>query len=753
MGNLKDNLKKLWHKLERIGMPQSAFDGDKLNLWRERIVFTILLIAMILGLPAVIPSVLLAIKNGQWIIAVFDLIAYTLVFCLFFFKNIPLKIRTRAITGTILFLGVVLLIFAGPFGAGYIWLFSFSIIVGSLLGFMAALASLVINIFIFFILGIFVSLNALPWTSSVENPLETWIILTLSFVIINIMTTIVTARTLEGLASSLEGEQALSAELTKEGEELMELNQQLESEIAARKITSDSLKQSEQKYKDFLDNAPVGIYTLDYNGNFTYGNRHVLEIIGYELENWLNKPFHPLLHPDDLPKAAEVLIKGRANEKLPPYELRVKTKSGKYIWLELVTEVIISEGEKEIENQISFLSFAQEVTDRREAEEERDEIKSHLQQAQKMEAIGTLAGGIAHDFNNILSGIMGYSELSLLTTKDDSIKSNINQILQAAKRARDLTQQILTFSRRDDQTLGPMAVTPVIKETLKFLRSSVPATLEIVQDLSVENDYVMADPTQMHQIIMNLCTNASQAMGTHTGELKVSVQDVDILPADISNYQKLKPGPHLKLTVSDNGPGIPDEIISRIFEPYFTTKKPGEGTGMGLSVVYGIVRNWGGEILVKNGLDKGTSFHIFLPKVFPGFKENITQEEKDIPGGTECILFVDDEKPLTDFGRKLLEHLGYEVLCCNTSIEALEIFRADHKKFDLILTDQTMPNMTGMDMAQEMLLIRPDLPIILMTGFSQEATEEKVAQVGIKSLLLKPMNIRETANALRKALD
>ena len=378
--------------------------------------------------------------------------------------------------------------------------------------------------------------------------------------------------------------------------------------------------------------------------------------------------------------------------------------------------------------------------------------QKQLLQAQKMEAIGILAGGIAHDFNNILAPIMGYTEIALSDLPAESeTREDLKQVLKAAERARDLVAQILAFSR---QTIGerkPIELVPIVKEALKLLRAAVPTTIEIRQDIAPDTWVVNADPTQIHQILMNLCTNAAHAM-PKGGVLEVSLANVELDEKLCAEFEDLTPGSYVRLTVRDTGCGMDKKTLEHIFDPFFTTKAPGEGTGMGLSVVHGIVKSYGGDISVHSEPGVGTTVYIYLP-VVKAMAEVRPETAEPVRGGTESILFVDDEVMVVEMGRETLKRLGYRVTTRTSSIEALELFRVKPGEFDLVITDQTMPNMTGDNLAVELLRIRPDIPIILCTGFSHAITPEKASALGIREFVMKPIVGAQLGRVVRRVLD
>ncbi len=381
------------------------------------------------------------------------------------------------------------------------------------------------------------------------------------------------------------------------------------------------------------------------------------------------------------------------------------------------------------------------------------ELEKRLNQAQKMESIGNLAGGIAHDFNNILSPILLHTEMAMMDLPPDSpLQMNMKQIYKSGERARDLVQQILTFARIKEKKMIPLKASLIVKEAVKFMRATLPSTIDICYELGTDRDTVLADPTQMHQIVMNLCTNAAHAMREKGGELKVLLTEASMGPEETGGLGDIVPGDFLRISVSDTGSGIPSNVIDKIFEPYYTTKEQGQGTGLGLAVIHGIVKSCGGHIAVDSEVNKGSVFHVYLPIV--DAEVFLTRESSaDLPGGTERILFVDDEKAAVIAIQPMLERLGYRVTAKTESMEALDLFREAPEAFDLVITDQTMPHITGRELARELMAVRPDIPIILCTGFSEQINEKSAREMGIREFVPKPIVMQAMAHAIRKALE
>ncbi len=435
--------------------------------------------------------------------------------------------------------------------------------------------------------------------------------------------------------------------------------------------------------------------------------------------------------------------------------------------IEEVETVINKHGEIKQLNSIKFplrdeneqiyalCGISTDITQRLQAEKEKRILESRLAQTEKMEAIGTLAGGIAHDFNNILSAVLGYAELAQMEAKRNrDNQKHLAKVIEAGLRARDLVKQILSFSRQHEQERKPVKIIDLLNETMGLIRASLPSTIEIKKSIPPQLPEIYADPTQLHQVIMNLCSNAAQAMRQSGGFLTLSVEHINLDEQEASNHAELESGDYLKLEVPDTGCGMPPDVVDKIFEPFYTTKDEGEGTGMGLSMVHGIIKKHEGFISLNSEPGQGSTFTIFLP-VREAHEHDQKTEELDapLPRGNERILFVDDEEAITEFGKQSLARLGYQVIGLNSSQEALRLLESPPQRFDLLVTDMTMLRLTGLELAKQIHKIAPDLPIILCSGQSQLISSEEWKPAGIKRLLDKPMTMRRLAITVREVLD
>ncbi|CCK79628.1 two component system sensor histidine kinase, hybrid, associated with CheB and CheR [Desulfobacula toluolica Tol2] len=496
----------------------------------------------------------------------------------------------------------------------------------------------------------------------------------------------------------------------------------------------EALQKSERQYRTLFEKTNDAIFIAERaTGRYTDANKAALDLTGRTLDELKQMTTRDITSKDAdnllaaISESCEVRELGRVTYYRPDGTCRIAKLSS----VPLNTKYVIG--------------IARDITHDL-------EVEKQLRQAYKMEAIGTLAGGIAHDFNNILFPIIGYTEMLQQDIPENSpFRDSLDKIYSGGMRAKDLVKQILTFSRQRSGKLKLMKMQPIIKEALKLIRSTIPTTIEIKQDINTDCGEVKADPTQIHQIVMNLATNAYHAMETTGGEMNVNLNQIQLSNQDVLSLD-IKPGLYACLTIADTGTGMNKDLIEKIFDPFFTTKKKGKGTGMGLSVVHGIVKSMEGSIRVDSMPGKGTQFYVYLPIFKKFYKEQPVQNNSPIKKGNEKILLVDDEKDIVTMEKQMLERLGYQVVSRTNSIEALEIFRADPDKFDMVITDMAMPNMPGDKLSAQLIKINPDIPILLCTGFSEAISKEKAAALGIKGFLMKPIVMKDFADKIREVL-
>ncbi len=516
------------------------------------------------------------------------------------------------------------------------------------------------------------------------------------------------------------------------------INEALEKRSLVRRY-----KETSAKLNNIISASNDAIFSTDSNGRIMQYNKTAEHIFGYSGEELVQLNIGSLLGRESEAEKSGVLKCHYSFDE--PVEVYGRHKKGDLLALE------ISSGPYEENGKKMFSLIIRDVSARKKHEEEKGKLESQLRQSHKMKAVGTMAGGIAHDFNNILAIILGNAEMA----KDDIPPGNpayhsIVEILEASHRAKNLIRQILAFSRKERVKLVPLELQLAIKETLQLLRSTIPTTVSIIQYICDDRIMIMADPIQIHQLLINLCSNAVLALD-EKGEITVRLQEVDLTSEDVDRY-RLSPGPYAMLSVTDTGCGMDKDTMGHIFDPFYTTRETGKGTGMGLSVVHGIAKSHGGFITVDSEFGKGSVFKVFLPST----KETAVQQVEatgPLPTGTESILFLDDERSLLEIAHRVLTGLGYKVTAEISSVEALEIFKSDPDEFDLVITDQSMPHMSGTELIAEILKIRPDTSIILCTGFSTKVSEENAKELGISEFVDKPYDKKNLAKTVRKVLD
>jgi PAS domain S-box-containing protein len=697
----------------------------------------------ILGFPAAVSGAIQASQHGMYAYAV----AYLSIYAIFLGSVLVLRkastnLRSALAILSLFAISVVILTRIGLSGEGDILLVAVCVMTAVLLGLRTGLVAVGVCVVTLCIIGAGMVFGFIPIDAERMLNSQTataWITTVISFTMISIGLIISPEMFQRRLNESLEM-------VRRHSDETELANQLLRDEMNRRMEVQDALRESEQHYRDLVQSANSIILRMDTSGRVTFFNAYAERFFGYAESEILGKSVVGTIVPNrdgsGRNLAAMIEAIGRNPEKYASNENENMKRDGRRVWIAWTNRAVFDK-----EGTLSeILCVGNDMTERKKLEEQ-------LRHVQRMEAIGTLAGGIAHDFNNLLASITGYTELALLDgAEDEKVRSHLHQVLSAGKRGKHLVDQILAFSRETVQEKRPTDMKVLVEEGLGFVRATLPTTVEIREDVRLESAMTYGEPTQIHQVLMNLCTNAGHAMQDQGGVLEVGLAEIEIDKRTGMGGSDLAPGVYLDLKVRDTGHGMDRAILDRIFDPFFTTKERGRGTGMGLAVVHGIVKGHGGAISVESEVGKGTTFHVFFPRYEREEGAMEVEAGKPLSTNKACILLVDDEEAIVSLGHQMLERMGHEVVGRTSSFEALEAFRAQPDRFDLVVTDLTMPKMTGIDLAQKILEIRPDIPIVLCTGFSEPVDPKRARGMGIRATLRKPFLIRQLTEAIREAL-
>ncbi|HQJ08770.1 MAG TPA: PAS domain S-box protein [Deltaproteobacteria bacterium] len=518
-------------------------------------------------------------------------------------------------------------------------------------------------------------------------------------------------------------------------------------DITDRMKAREELRTSEERYRLVVENSHEAIFVVQ-DGMIRFANQETEKQSGYSKKELISMPISELVHPEDLKMVLENHQKRISGEEVPDvHSYRVIDAKGAVHWVETNVVLISWEGRP------ATLNFLLDVTDKKKMEEEKRRLENDLIQAYKMDALGRFAGGIAHDLNNILYPTIINSEWIIEEMEHGTRMHEVmKQVLRAAYRQRDLVRQILSFSRKTELKAVPVKLVHLIDETISFIRSTLPSTIEILKHIDASSDTVLGDPAQIQQIVMNLMRNAADSLDSERGTIEITLERAYLEPA--KHTSEIKAGPYLKIAVKDTGCGMTPDIMDQIFEPYFTTKAAGKGYGMGLSVVHGILKSHGGSIAVESEPGKGSLFTVFLPAYDGGsVTRESDRESHTFLGESGKILLIDDEEMILSSVQRALEASGYTVTAQKDALKAFDAFSRSPDEFDLVITDLTMPGMTGIDLVKKLLAIRPDTPVILSTGFSEAIDEHELKDLGIREMIMKPLNTVELKTAVRRALE
>ena len=719
--------------------PRSKFQLDPLSFVRQRLLTGILVALSIIGLPTAIIACIEANKLGQ----TGGMLLYGMLYLLvaattLFSRKLSFNLCAGVMLGSLYLISIFNLLYFSFAGAGIELGITISVLATVLFG--TRNGAITATIFLVSLLAVgsgFISgvLDVSPNMPTTTTQTVSWVAAAAAFTLLSGALVFSSGMLQRHLIHAL-------SYLKSNFEKLEKANADLTLQIKSRRETEVKLVQSEKQFKTLFELAPDAMYLNDLEGRFLDANKTAEVLIGSPKERFIGKNIFEagILPENEIPKALRILEKNIQGEGTGPDEFTLVNADGNTVVVEILTSPFQLGGRSEI------LGIARDVS-------ERKRLENQLYQALKMESIGNLAGGIAHDFNNILFPIVGMSEMLLEDLPPGSPEhESIQQIFKAGMRGSDLVKQILAFSRQTEHQMMPVRVQQILKEVIKLTRSAIPSNIEISHYLQSDCGLVIADPTQLHQIAMNLITNAFHAVEQTGGKISVRLREQH-LKDDPNPTELLATGRYVVLSVADNGPGIPSTEMGKIFEPYFTTKEPGKGTGLGLAVVYGIVKEHQGDIVVTSQPGLETRFDVYLPLLEESQDVACDRTETSIAGGSERILLVDDDEAIAVLEQKMLERSGYRVTSKSGSREALEAFRQNPNAFDLVITDMTMPKMTGDQLARKLMEIRPDIPVIICTGFSERIDKDRAYSIGIRGFLMKPVVKSEMNQMVRKILD
>ncbi len=727
-------------------IPPTVANKGSLIYWRANVLFVLLFTATVLCTIALFAAIALVVREQVWGLAIFDAFAYAICFSLLISTRLSLKTRSVIALLMCYLVGFVVIILVGPLSGGPIWLFAFAVLVGVLFGSKAALLAVALNGFTLIVIGWLIHTGRIGETFPLFNTPQAVVAASLNFLVVNIMVSLSVAMLVKGLITTIGKEKNLLNRLEQEKMHLLETKRNLELEIDERKQAQKALMDSNEKYKELANSLPQVVFETDINGTILYANRNAFDIFGYT-ENDLTKNLNALqfLIPEDHEKALKNMQRVLTGDNIGGVEYTAITDTGNQFSVVIHANRIL-QGEK----AVGLRGIIIDLTQQKKSEEERSKLESQLQQAQKMEAIGTLAGGIAHDFNNMLMGIQGRTSLMLMG-KDSSHTDfeHLKGIEDGVKSATYLTRQLLGFARGGKYELKTTNLNNIVnKSTIMFGRTK--KEVSIHQKIEKDLWTVEVDRGQIEQVLLNLYVNAWQAM-SGTCELYLETGNIRLDEIFVKPYGT-KPGRYARISVTDTGIGMDKQTQQRVFDPFFTTKQMSRGTGLGLASAYGIIQSHGGIINVHSKKGHGATFNIYLPTSGKAVKEEIEPLE-EILKGSETLLLIDDEEMILAIGRELLETLGYSVFPAKSGQEGIDIYQKSKDQIDMVILDMIMPGMGGNETYDMLKEINPELKSLLCSGYSIDGFAKTILAKGCDGFIQKPFGLSDLSQKVREILD
>lgn len=726
----------------RLWFDPAHVQPGSLNFWRERVLLTLLLTFVCLGVVVYLPLIILSAPEGYWEVFVLDAVFYLVACALLFFRQPSLQLRATLAVSLLYCGGLYLVARVGPLSGGPLWLFAFPVMTGVLLGIRPALFALVLNFFTIIVLGKMMWEQVFAWPEIYNYGPGVWAIIATNLFLLNAAVTLSLAVLLRGLDSAFTQERIISSALTAERQHLLEANERLERAMQERQEAEQARVRLEQA---IAQAAEVFVIT-DLDGRITYANPALERVTGYSPEHVEGRNFQIFFTTPSAEKTLREMWIALRQGEVWAGSARSVRRDGRSYEAELTCSPVYDKPGK----PVAFLAVMRDITRER-------QLEGRLRQTQKLEAIGTLAGGIAHDFNNILVPILGFGEMLKKTLPEGSLEQQrAERIVTASERGRDLVRHILTFSRQMEVTKQRAQLDQIVLEALVLLRPMAPHHVDVQHDLAADCPPMLADPTQLHQVVMNLCTNGCHAMEHTGGELRVSLRMVEPGSAEheAQGAARLDPAQrYLRLSVRDTGMGMDSHTCERMFDPFFTTKSDGRGTGLGLATVHGIVTELHGAISVESELGRGTTFTVYLPAAASVEAQEQLREQSDGMKNHLRVMLVDDEELVASCAQEMARSLGYEVTAFTNPREALAHLNEHPDEYDVLVTDQTMAGLNGLQLAEAAGRVQEGLVRVIVTGYSELLTRDALDRAGVRRVLQKPFTREELGLALSEVVE